>query len=40
MVRNLNLLFGFGAVIAGLKEKYVEAMRRNDVKAIVVTGMF
>lgn len=26
------------AIIAGLKEKYAEAMRRNDVKAIVVTG--
>jgi len=26
-------------VLAGLKEKYDEAMRRNDVKAIVVTGM-
>lgn len=25
-------------VLAGLKEKYDEAMRRNDVKAIVVTG--
>lgn len=40
MVRHLSLLFGFGAVIAGLKEKYAEAMRRNDVKAIVVTGTF
>ncbi|CAD6256305.1 unnamed protein product [Miscanthus lutarioriparius] len=26
------------AVIAGLKEKYAEAMRRDDVKAIVLTG--
>lgn len=26
------------SVIAGLKEKYVEAMNRNDVKAIVLTG--
>jgi hypothetical protein len=26
-------------VLAGLKEKYDKAMRRNDVKAIVVTGM-
>jgi len=25
-------------VLAGLKEKYDKAMRRNDVKAIVVTG--
>ncbi|KAL2929183.1 Peroxisomal fatty acid beta-oxidation multifunctional protein AIM1 [Bienertia sinuspersici] len=25
-------------IIAGLKEKYDEAMRRNDVKAIVITG--
>ncbi|GAB4839226.1 Altered inheritance of mitochondria protein 1 [Ancistrocladus abbreviatus] len=25
-------------ILAGLKEKYDEAMRRNDVKAIVVTG--
>ncbi|KNA09415.1 hypothetical protein SOVF_153790 [Spinacia oleracea] len=26
------------SIIAGLKEKYDEAMRRNDVKAIVLTG--
>nr|QTI57558.1 cinnamoyl-CoA hydratase-dehydrogenase [Hedychium coronarium] len=26
------------AIIAGLKEKYVEAMKRSDVKAIVLTG--
>jgi enoyl-CoA hydratase/3-hydroxyacyl-CoA dehydrogenase len=26
------------AVIAGLKDKYAEAMRRDDVKAIVLTG--
>ena len=26
------------AVIAGLKEKFDEATRRNDVKAIVLTG--
>lgn len=26
-------------ILAGLKEKYDKAMRRNDVKAIVVTGM-
>jgi enoyl-CoA hydratase/carnithine racemase len=27
-----------GAVITGLKEKFDEAVRRNDVKAIVLTG--
>lgn len=32
-------MFDFGAVIAGLKERYTEAMRRSDVKAIVLTGM-
>lgn len=26
------------AVIAGLKEKFDDAVRRNDVKAIVLTG--
>ncbi|KAI0496783.1 hypothetical protein KFK09_023107 [Dendrobium nobile] len=26
------------SIFAGLKEKYVEAMKRNDVKAIVLTG--
>lgn len=26
-------------ILAGLKEKYDKAMRRNDVKAIVVIGM-
>ncbi|KAL0910388.1 hypothetical protein M5K25_021366 [Dendrobium thyrsiflorum] len=26
------------SIIAGLKEKYMEAMKRNDVKAIVLTG--
>ncbi|KAI3842835.1 hypothetical protein MKW92_004519, partial [Papaver armeniacum] len=25
-------------ILAGLKEKYAEAMRRNDVKAVVLTG--
>lgn len=30
----------FGAVLLGLKEKYVEAAKRDDVKAIVVTGTF
>ena len=28
------------AVIAGLKEKFDEATRRSDVKAIVLTGEF
>jgi len=28
----------FGAVLLALKEKYVEANARDDVKAIVVTG--
>lgn len=27
------------AVLAGLKEKFTEAVRRNDVKAIVLTGI-
>lgn len=31
-------LHWFGVVIAGLKEKYTEAMNRDDVKAIVLTG--
>lgn len=30
--------FGGDAVIAGLKEKFDEATRRNDVKALVLTG--
>ncbi|KAF8671891.1 hypothetical protein HU200_049833 [Digitaria exilis] len=30
--------FHFSLVIAGLKDKYAEAMRRDDVKAIVLTG--
>lgn len=34
---SLNL--GLVAVIEGLKEKYQEALRRDDVKAIVVTGI-
>lgn len=29
-----------GAVIRGLKEKFDEAVRRNDVQAIVLTGKF
>lgn len=29
-----------GAVIAGLKEKFDEATRRNDVQAIVLTGEY
>ena len=29
------LFFWGGAVISGLKDKFVEASRRNDVKAIV-----
>ena len=35
-----NLLFSvkFVVVIAGLKEKYDEALKRNDVKAIVING--
>ena len=28
------------AVIAGLKERFDEATRRNDVKSIVLTGSF
>ena len=28
------------AVIAGLKDKFNEATRRQDVKAIVLTGQF
>lgn len=28
----------FFVVIDGLKEKYTEAMKRSDVKAIVLTG--
>lgn len=31
-------LHWFDVVIAGLKEKYAEAMNRDDVKAIVLTG--
>ena len=30
----------FYVVIAGIKEKYDEAMKRSDVKAIVITGKF
>lgn len=30
--------FDGDAVIAGLKEKFDEATRRNDVKALVLTG--
>lgn len=42
-IRNLffdffRFFFGDYAVIAGLKEKFEEAGRRNDVKAIVLTG--
>lgn len=34
------LLKSDGAVIAGLKQKFNEAARRSDVKAIVLTGEF
>ena len=34
----IRVLRGVRAVIQGLKEKYAEAMGRDDVKAIVLTG--
>lgn len=30
----------FGVVLLGLKEKYVEVVKRDDVKVIVVIGIF
>lgn len=38
----LSVFFYFfiSLVIAGLKETYTEAMKRPDVKAIVLTGKF
>jgi hypothetical protein len=35
---SLTVAFG-GTVLLALKERYTEAMGRDDVKAIVVTGI-